>query len=215
MMSRGDHFALFSDDFDALEAAARRARDAPAEPIPPPPRTYSEEELDSARALARSEGYAEGTRDAALSQAANITATLARIATFMEDAAASAARTTEQSADVFAKVLFAAMVAGFPSLRAKWGAEEVRAVVRRALPGLLQETYVNFQVHPSMVPVIEAELAAVPLKERSHMTIESMDDIPIGDARLSWPNGGAIRDTVKIHEAIIDILKPLGLLADE
>jgi flagellar biosynthesis/type III secretory pathway protein FliH len=212
-MPRQAAIALFADDFDAIDAAARRAANKVDE-APPSPPSYGQEELDAACTLARDEGHARGLADAAMSEAANITATLARISDLLADAAGAATRVTETNTDFVARLLFATMLAGFPKLREKYGEDEIQVIVRRALPGLVQETEVTFHVHPTMVPVIQAELVAVPLKEKQHMTIEPSEAIPIGDARITWPNGGLIRDTRKIHAAIADILGPLGLLPD-
>ncbi len=209
--------ALFADDFDEIDAAAARAAAMPAEeppPPPPPPPTYDQEQLDAACERARADGYARGTADAAMSEGAVIAATLSRIADELANAAASAASTAEQCAEAFGRLLFSVMVAGFPNLRTLHGEEELRAVLRRGMPGMVQETQVTIEVHPTMLPVVQSELAAVPLKQQQHMTIEPSEAIPPGDARITWPNGGLIRDTVAVHTAIADILRPLGLLPD-
>jgi flagellar assembly protein FliH len=204
---------LFADDFDAIDAAGRRAATSAPEPPPPLP-TYSQEQLEAACAEARAEGYTRGIADAAVSEAATIAATLARIGEQLANAAEQAGRVAEENSEAFGKLLFSAMVAGFPLLRTQHGEAELRRMLKRAMPGLVREAHVTFKVHPTMVPVIQAELAAVPLKEQQHMTIEPTEAIPPGDARISWPYGGLVRDTVKIHNAITEILQPLGLLPD-
>ncbi len=201
--------ALFADDF---EAHAPPPREAP-EPAPAPP-SYGQDDLDAACALARAEGHAEGAAEAARADTARIAAALARIGESMGDAAASAARVAEEGAETMARLLLASMLAGYPGLRQRHGAEELRAVIRRAMPGLLDEPRVVFHVHPSMVDLVTAELAALRPDERQHMTIAPSGDILPGDARITWPNGAAVRDTEAIHTAIAAILGPLGLLAD-
>jgi flagellar assembly protein FliH len=200
---------LFAEDFDIPNVAAHLAEPLP-DPDPPLP-SYSQDDLDAARTAARAEGFADGMAEAATQTAARLAATFATIAERMQDAADSAARVTEELADVFARLLFATLLAGFPRLRKLYGEEELRAIVRRAMPGMLLEANVVFHVNPAMVPMIEAELAAIRPKERQHMSIEPSDDIPPGDARIAWPHGAAVRDTVKIHNAVVEILEKFGI----
>jgi flagellar assembly protein FliH len=203
---------LFAEDFDARAAVAVNVP-APHEQAPPPP-SYSQEDLDAACAQARAAGHAEGLAAAAAAQAAQATACIAKIADHLQEAGAAAARVTDEGVNAFARLLFAALLAGFPRLRKLHGEDELRTIVRRAMPGMLRETSVVFHVHPAMVPMIESELASVPLAERQHMTFAPSEDIPLGDARIAWPNGAAIRDTVKIHHAIGEILEQFGLAPD-
>lgn len=206
--------ALFAEDFDFPGPAAHDVRPPPdPEPVLPP--SYSQDELDAACIAARADGFALGIAEAASADTARIAANLSTIAERMQDAAESAARVTEDSADAFARLLFATVLAGFPRLRTQHGEDELRAIVRRAIPGLLPKTSVVFHVHPTMVPMIEAELGAVPMKERQHMSIEPSDDIPPGDARIAWPHGAAVRDTVKLHRAIAEILERFGLAPEQ
>ncbi len=204
---------LFAEDFDLPRAAAVQPDPLPDAPAPLPP-TYDQEAFDAACAQARADGHAEGIAVAAAATAAQNAASLVRIADHLSEAAAVVARETEESAAAFARVLFASLLAGFPRLRALHGEEELRAIIRRAMPGLLRETRVVFHVHPTVVPMTEAELATVPLRERQHMTIAPSEDIPVGDARIAWPNGAAVRNTVAIEAAIAEILGQLGLLPE-
>jgi flagellar biosynthesis/type III secretory pathway protein FliH len=206
------HLLLFADDF-AIVAAPPEAEPMVEEP-PPPPRSYDQDELDAACAVARAEGHAAGSEAATADAASGVAGTIGRIGELFADAAANAARVAEESADAVSKLLLASLLAGYPLLRERHGADELRSVMRRLLPGLLKETQVTFHVHPSMVEVVTAELASVPLRERQHMSFEPSEEIPPGDARITWPDGRAIRDTAKVQAAIADILGPLGLLPE-
>ena len=211
-MSFHGSLLLFADDFDAAEAGPPPS--TAAEDEPPPPPSYDQAALDAARELARAEGHARGLADAAAADAARVAETLAGIGAHLSEAAAHVARATEESAVMFARLLLSAMLAGYPRLGERYGAEELRALLRHAMSGLLQEAQVTFHVHPSMVDAVTGELAAVPAKERAHMTIEPWDAIPPGDIRVTWPNGALVRDTVAVANAIADILRPLGLVSE-
>jgi flagellar assembly protein FliH len=201
---------LFADDF----AAPPPPPPVPALPEPSPPPSYGQDELDAAIVEAQAQGHAKGLADAAAATEARVADTLATIAERLADAAASAARVTGESADAIARLVLGAVLAGYPLLGERHGLEEVRWLLRRTLPGLLAEPRVTFRVHPSMVPAIGEVLATVPHDERRHMTIERSDAIPPGDARITWPHGGAIRNIADTVKAIEDILRPYGLLPE-
>jgi flagellar assembly protein FliH len=201
---------LFADDFEAAAAPPP----SPAPEPPPPPPSYGQDELDAARAEADAAGYARGIADAAATDAARVSEALATIAERLADAAASAARATDESAGAIAQLVLASVLAGYPELGKRHGLEEVRALVRLAMPGLLLEPRVTFRVHPTMVRAVTDELAAVPPDERRHMTIEPWDGIAPGDAHITWPHGGAVRKAGDVRAAIADILRPLGLLPE-
>jgi len=211
-MSYRGSLLLFADDFDV--AAKPLPTVEPEPPVLPPPPAYGQEELDAACAEARAAGYAQGTADASVAEAARVAATLERIAEQLADAAASAAQVAEESAETLARLLLAAVVAGYPNLRTRFGEEELRALLRHILPGLLQESRVTIHVHPSMRQAVLDELSAVRPSERQHLTIEPSEAILPGDARVTWPHGAAVRDTANTAAAIADILGPFGLLPD-
>jgi flagellar biosynthesis/type III secretory pathway protein FliH len=203
-------YTLFADDFDAPRKQARVAEpdvllETPKEIF------FSQEQLDQACEIARADGYAEGAKDAAQTEAAKIAATLQAINERLENAADSAAAVVERNSEVFAKVLFSSMLAGFPLLQKKFGGDEIRGMMKRAMPGLVRETAVTFEVHPSMVEVIESELSTLSAKEKHHMTIETSDEMSIGDVKITWQHGAAIRNSAKVQREISAILIPLGL----
>jgi len=210
-MSLRGHLLLFADDFDAV-AVARTAEPSP--PPPPPPPSYGQHDLDAACAVARAEGFAQGREAAATATATQVAATLARVTQQLDDAAEQAGRVADESATAMARMLIGAVLAGFPLLRERHGGDELRQLIRVALRGLLLETRVTCYVHPSMAPLIEQELAHIRPGERAHIGIEPSDDMPPGDARIAWPHGAAVRDTVRAHAEILGILAPLGLLPD-
>jgi flagellar assembly protein FliH len=209
-MTHRESLLLFADDFDAPPPP----RPVPAlEQLPPPP-SYGQDALDAAVARAQAEGHAQGLADAAAATEARVAEALATIAERLADAAGSAAHVTDKSADVIARLVLGAVLAGYPLLGGRHGLDEVRWLVRRTLPGLLKEPRVTFHVHPSMVSAIGDVLAAVRHDERQHMTIERSDAIPPGDARISWPFGAAVRDMADTVRAIEEMLRPYGLLPE-
>jgi hypothetical protein len=211
-MSYRGSLALFADDFQTPPPPPPPG-DAEPERAPAPP-SYGQDDLDAACARARADGYAEGVAEAERSTAAQVAATISRIGDLMAEAGASAARVAEAGAETMTQLLMAGMLAGYPELRKRHGADELRAVIRKSMPGMLLEPKVVFHVHPSMVELVTAELAALRPDQRGHMSIEPIEEIPPGDARITWPDGAAVRDTATIHTAIAEILGPLGLLPD-
>jgi len=198
--------SLLLDDFDAPPAPP-----AP-EPAPDPEvilPTHPEEALRAARA----EGFAEGQRTAqeaaARARAGDVSAALAGIAARLDDAAAQAAAVADASAEAMMKLIVAVIAAGYPSLRERYGGQEVVRLARRLLPTLEREPRVVVHVNPAQAAEVAAELAG-----EDRVTVAPTASVPPGDARIAWQDGGAVRDAAAAWSAITDILGPLGLLPD-
>jgi flagellar biosynthesis/type III secretory pathway protein FliH len=194
------------DDFDAPEP------DALPEPVPEPeviPPTHPEEELRLARAQAFDEGFQKGVLDAGSARAAETAATLLAIAGKLDDASDQATRVVEASARAMMKLLVEIVVAGYPTLRARYGAQEIGRLTRALLPALVREPKVVVQVNPALADAVAAELADQP-----RLTVIATPSMPPGDTRIAWKDGFAVRDTAVTWAAVTEVLGPLGLLPE-
>jgi hypothetical protein len=141
---------LFAEDFDSPEAAPE------PEVIDP---VFTLGELSAARATAWHDGHAAGLQEAAETDAAAtrqaLTAIVEQFAAERDEAAARA----EQSAEAIARLLTASLAATFPTLCARHGDAEVRAIVRTVLPALTQETAITVRAHPRTAAAVTQEIA--------------------------------------------------------
>ena len=194
---------LFAEDFDMPEAAPE------PEVIEP---VFSAGELAAARDAAWREGHDAGLQDAATSDAA---ATRQAIAAFAEQFATECEAATaraEQSAEAIARLLLDSLAAIFPTLCARYGDAEVRAIVRTVLPALTQEPTIAVRAHPHTVRALTQEIARLDPDLAAHVQAVDCDAMSPGDVRIAWHNGTATRDAAALWQQVAAVLAPAGLL---
>ena len=196
--------ALFTEDFD-LPAAAPEPE--VIEPV------FSTRELTAAREAAWREGHAAGLQEATASDAAAMRQALVAIAgQFATERDAAAAR-AEQSAQAIASLLIDSLASVFPSLCARYGDEEVRAIVRTVLPALTQEVAITVRAHPRTTAALAQEIARLDPDLAARVQTVECDAMPPGDVRIAWRNGVATRDAAALWQQVMAILAPAGLLS--
>jgi flagellar biosynthesis/type III secretory pathway protein FliH len=194
---------LFAEDFDSPEAAPE------PEVIDP---VFTAGELSAARATAWREGHAAGLQQAAETDAAMTRQAMAAIAEqFVAERDAAASR-AEQSAEAIARLLTASLAATFPTLCARYGDAEVRAIVRTVLPALTQETAITVRAHPRTAAAVAQEIARLDPDLVAHVQAVDCNAMPPGDVRIAWHNGGATRDAAALWQQVAAVLVPAGLM---
>ncbi len=191
---------LFDTCFDpvALPEATAIADDAQtSEPVveEPPPPTFSEEEVMEARARGYADGEADGRSAAEAAAEAELVATLTRlgeqIALLIECQAESDAALKREAA------LFAvAMVRRLqPELARRHGLEEIEAVIRECLSGLLNEPRLIVRIPTSQADMLAPRIVemAEEMGFEGRLDIRPDDNLSPGDGRLQWAEGGAER----------------------
>lgn len=189
------------EDPDAIPAAAE------AEVEPPPP-TFSEADLDGARA----EGFAAG-REAAVQEAANaverrimetlgmIGERLTELFRIQEEANAAAVQNAVTVAATIARKLF-------PDLNRRNALGEVEMVAEQATALVTDEPRIIMHVNDQLRDALAARLDA--LGERHGFTdtliLRADPEIPLGDCRVEWSTGGCERNTAELWRDIDEIV---------
>src|SRR5262245_43963747 len=132
--------ALFAEDFDLPETATTGT--VAAEPV------YSASELVAAREAGWHDGHDAGLLEAATGDAAACAAAVRAIAEKFASESNLAGAQVEQSAEAIARLLLDSLAALFPTLCARYGEAEVRAIVRTVLPALTQEPAITIRANP-------------------------------------------------------------------
>lgn len=210
---------LFDRSFDVAEpepdAAAETAEagGAAAEPEPPPPPTFTEEELAAARDEAFQQGREQGIREAAEGLDKAILDTLATVGERLADVLQDQANVEADARDDAVKVGLAVARKLFPDLNEKNGLGEVERITAQAMAMVLGDATLVIRVNDQLAEPLKVRLEALKTRAmfRGGVALESRGDIPVGDCRIDWANGGAIRDTAAIWQAIDDVLERNGL----
>ena len=135
---------------------------------------------------------------------------LAALAASLGDARAEAAARAEEVADGLARAALGALASVLPHASRKHGDAEVRVLLHRMLPLIAAQTRVVVRVHAGLIEALQQDLAQ--LDDLAGQIELRPANLPPGDTRLSWDDGGLVRDSAAICAAMIDGLAQLGLV---
>jgi flagellar assembly protein FliH len=195
--------ALFAEDFDLPRATPQ------AQVIEP---VFSASELTAAREAAWQEGHAAGLREAAETDTAATKQAIAQISELLRSESQAGLVRAETEAAAIAQLLLDSLAAVFPTLAARYGDAEVRAIIRTVLPALIREPVITVRAHPETTAVIAQEIVGLDPDLKEHVQTISCEDMMPGDLRIAWRNGSAVRNATALWQQIAEILTPAGLL---
>lgn len=189
---------LFDEDFGAPKAPP-----TPAEPAVP--LTEHRAALRQAEEAAFLRGVAEGRRQSEADEAARLAASMQRLALHFGEAAGrfvEIAARTEQQAAALAFAL-ARKLAG--ALLDKHPLAPVEALARSVFAHLRATPHAVVRVNAGLVEAVKPRLDAIAREAGFAGTIVVLGepDIAIGDARVEWADGGAVREAAAL-EAVLD-----------
>ncbi len=202
---------LYAEDFDDEGGApvAEASGPVPEPEIIEP--VFTAAELEAARAEARQAGRTEAEHGLTASR----NRLLALLADGMSEARSGAYAAAEAGAEGVARTMLGALATCLPQLCKQHGAAELRALVRILLPALSEEPRITIRVNPHMLPVIQAEIATLDVEIAERVHVLPTDAVEPGDARVTWADGSAVRDTARARAAFAEGLASLGLLQRE
>jgi len=194
---------LFDEDFDL---PPQQIEPEVIEPV------FSAAELTAAREEAERDGHDAALAEAETSARKMASQALTAIAAQMETARAEATSIAEQSSEAVARLLIDCFATAFPALSARYGPNEVSAVLRAILPALHREPKITVRVNPHGLDALTEQINALDAELAAKVRLIPTDAVPVGDARVTWENGGAVRDTASLWSQIENILASAGML---
>lgn len=187
------------DEPEADEQQEEEDKKQEEEAEPPPP-TYSQEELDEAREQGRVQGKQEGRDEAYNQLEASMNKTLEALGDELQKLKIreeTRERAYEKEVlDLVRKLLDTL----FPRLAHHYGREEMLHFIHEVVRGNGDETKIRIDVsqqeHEKLQPYIQ-NYAPEGLLE-----VREAEDLAVGDCRIEWRDGGAVRDQSAQLEAI-------------
>jgi flagellar assembly protein FliH len=202
-MFRSD--VLFAEDFDAPEVVPEPEVIEPEDVEP----TFSIADLTEVRATAWREGHAAGMQAAAADSVAAVHETAVAIAAQLAAERDVAAARAEESATAIARLLLDSLNTTFPSLCARYGEAEARAVMRIVLPALTQEPTIIVRCNPRTSQAVAEEVSRLNPELAARVQTIACDEMAPGDVRVTWRNGAATRDAAALWEQVLQVLAPV------
>lgn len=181
----------------------------PEEEEPPPP-VYSQQDLDKAKKDAHAAGREEALAEAKASRGQKVSETLETIANQtakLFDQENVREKRYEQEAVALALAAFKKL---FPLYMEKFGSDELEAQISAILQEQSGQQAITFHVSTENTEAITA--FAQKLKDSNNtLNLKVVTDETLSDkaARLSWSDGGALRDPSIIAQQITDRMQEM------
>jgi flagellar assembly protein FliH len=205
------HKKFFFDvhNFDENEKA-----DEVVEDLPPPPPTFSEQELASAKeeslTQGRKEGYAEA-QDSIQKQVLDTLNIIRNHFNILFEEEERRARIFEKEAVQLAATIFAR---AFPALNERHGMEEVKAAMQNILETVREMPEILIDVPPAYVEAIQTHVNSLLRQDGGpRCIVRGSDSLGPGQCRMAWVNGTAARNGPALAEQIREQIAVV--LADE
>ena len=187
------------DAANASEAAAEIA-----EAAAPPPPTYSEEDLQTARAEALAQGREEGHKEAAESIEREVRDALNTAENALRELMWSQSAIETQATEDAIRVALAAIRRLFPALAEHAPLAEIERMVRETMTMIQGEAalniYINDRLREPFAARLQEVIAAAGFQER--VVLHGAAALGPSDCRIEWTAGGVARDTAAILKAI-------------
>lgn len=203
--------ANFFDQDDALippeEEMEESLEEAPVfVQTPPPPPTYSQAEMDQAKAAKFEEGKAEGMKSAEDSVTRQVLATLqslqSQILNLTQDEQGRQERFEHDSFSLALDILKQT----FPMLNEKLGQDIVKDKLQTILSGETRIQALKVITSTAMKAPLEEHFST---QESAQVTIESCEAIADLDCRVEWESGGVVIDRSSLIDKTLEIMQQL------
>jgi flagellar assembly protein FliH len=210
---------FFDTDFDAQEPEPESADTGgdsgdgaeEAEPEGPAPE-YFEEDVQQARDQGYSAGHAAGHADGleagrqdAQAQADQALAdALDRVAGGLDQVAGNLGAAEERRDREALQVAVKLVEKLFPALDRRYGLKEIEALISDSLNRLREQPRVVVRVAPNRLEALQERIEALAAKAgyEGKVMVISDAELPDGDVRVEWAEGGAERDTERLWREI-------------
>lgn len=176
----------------------------PEEPPPPPPPTFSEAELEGARAVARAEGLTEGLRQGRAEALGGIEQAQLQITqsvdTRLGDILSSAAECYAKQRSLSLQIALTITAKLLPDYIARHGQGEIEALVSRILNDLIKEPHLAIRVADAQLDYVRQTVEAMAAQRgfAGKLVFMAEPQMGVSDCRIEWADGGAERDEARL-----------------
>lgn len=187
--------------------------DAPAEEenAPPPPPTFSTDELEAAKTLAHEQGRQIGANEERASREQRIAQLLQQVSTQFSTLFTGEQERESRYEEEAVMLTLQVLEKIFPALNEKIGPYEAQQAIARVLKTAAGQSEITIRIHPDYAQDIEAIIAPLRDKDINPPSFHIIGDATLGpgDCRMSWSDGGAVRDAPALADVIAENLMAL------
>ncbi len=184
--------------------------DEKEEPVEPPPPMFTEAELEAVRKKAFAEGHAQATHEQQDSRGQHTARLLEKIS--QDTSVLFAAESTREKTYEYESVrlCLAAFQKAFPLYVEKFGIEDLKRTLESILQRQEGQKQINIHVAPDAVEAIQQHVGKLKASGLDlHFSVQGDEALAAGGSRLSWSDGGAVRNPDALANEIENALKDL------
>lgn len=178
-----------------------------AEEEPPPP-TYTEAELENAKKDSFTAGYEKALQESKDSRAQQLKSIMEKISEdvgilFTQES--QRAQLYEQEAVKLARAIFTKV---FPLYQENFGFDELKNSIKTVLERHQEQKDITIYVNPDLTQGVQACVGKLSEKNTAFkLTVIEDESLNSGACKLSWADGGAVRNSEAMAEQIHALIK--------
>lgn len=174
-----------------------------------PPPTFGIEIVETARQEGFSRGRATGLAESQASRDQHIAKILEKIAqdvVTIFDGENAREKIYEMESTRLTLAVFKRL---FPVYNEKYGFAELKGALTNILEKAAGQSKIAIDVHPDYASEVEKHIKNLPSATgtEGEITVRGNDSLGLGDCRLSWPDGGAVRNSLDMADKIVAALE--------
>lgn len=202
-MNKNNKFLFNLHNFDAPGQAVEKVVEEDVYVEPPPP-SFSQEDIDIAKATAQANGFSEGLREERISREQKISDLLRDIADNFSSLFAAEKYRERQYEEEAVKLSYEVLNIAVPALSSLVGKETLESVIRENLKKQSEQSEIIIELNPDDTADIEKILSSLwkDPENAPRCKIIANEAIEAGACSLSWADGGLIRDPKKTAQDI-------------
>jgi flagellar assembly protein FliH len=190
------------NNFDELEVIE------PETEAPPPPPTFSLDEIGNAKEISYEEGRMAGLSEAETSRGQYIAHQVNHIAQSIAQLATSESYRNAQFEREVLSVTHSIFETLFPSLTHAHAIHEIKRTINEVISREINTAHIMIEVPIDDAEEIQNYIDQARLDEKLTITVKGDPNLLRGNCRILWKDGGAIRDHNAVTREILRQLKP-------
>lgn len=214
-MNNSNKFLFDLNNFDQPEEEEVIVEEIEEVDVEPPPPTFSEDELEAAKAVAHASGRNEGLLEERERREQFISDTLQKISESFSTLFAAEIYRERQYEEESLKLGLEIIKLLAPSLTDRLGQEALKNSLQKVLKAQSGQSEIRIEVHPESASEIDAVIETIWPDEDTAPKYKVVADSNLeqGACHLSWKDGGMIRNPQKIANDIKTTIE--GLLVEQ
>lgn len=214
-MNQNKKFFFDLNNFDAPGEVVEEIIEEEIEHVPPPP-TFSEDDLEAAKAGAHAAGVREGATEEKNRREEKNTDLLEKIADNFSSLFAAEQYRERQYEEEAVRLALETLNIAVPTLTSRINNETLQSVIRQNLQKQAEQSEIIIELNSEDVADIEKMMETLwkDNDKAPRCKIIENAELSVGACSISWADGGLIRDPIKTAQAIRDELESL-LTSDE